>query len=79
MYFICFKSTYCQLYPGLHQTEGVGVVQSGEEKAPGTPYSSLPVPEGTYKKAGRGLFLKACSDTTQDNGFKLKRVDLDWI
>jgi len=28
------------------QAEGVGAVQPGEEKGPGWPYSSLPVPEG---------------------------------
>ncbi|KAK4815546.1 hypothetical protein QYF61_003638 [Mycteria americana] len=48
------------------------VVQPGEEKAPGRPYSSLPVPEGAYKKAGEGLFTRACSDRTWGNGFKLK-------
>lgn len=26
----------------------------------------------TYKKAGEGLFTKACSDRTRDNVFKLK-------
>ncbi|GAB0192364.1 hypothetical protein GRJ2_001701700 [Grus japonensis] len=29
------------------------------EKAPGRPYSSLLVPEGSYKKAGEGLFTRA--------------------
>ncbi|GAB0178307.1 hypothetical protein GRJ2_000296000 [Grus japonensis] len=47
-------------------------VQPGEEKAPGRPYSSLPIPEGAYRKAGEGLFTRACSDRTSDNGLKLK-------
>ena len=48
------------------------VVQPGEEKAPGRPYSSLPVPEGAYRKAGGGLFTRAWSDRTRGNDFKLK-------
>jgi len=50
----------------------VGVVQPEEEKAVGRPYSSLPVPEGAYKRAGEGLFTRACSDRTRGSGFKLK-------
>jgi len=38
--------------------ERVGVAQPGEEKALGRPYSSLPVPEGAYKKAGEGVFTR---------------------
>ncbi|KAK4829070.1 hypothetical protein QYF61_002014 [Mycteria americana] len=29
-------------------------------------------PKGAYKKAGQGLFTRACSDRTRGNGFKLK-------
>jgi len=36
------------------------------------PYSTLPVPEGAYKKAGEGLLTRTCSDMTRGNGFKLK-------
>ncbi|GAB0176015.1 hypothetical protein GRJ2_000066700 [Grus japonensis] len=50
----------------------VGVVQPGEEKALGTPYSSLPVSKGAYRKDGEGLFMRECSDRTRGNGFKLK-------
>ncbi|GAB0188945.1 hypothetical protein GRJ2_001359800 [Grus japonensis] len=35
-------------------------------------YSSLPVPEGAYRKDGEGLFIRECSDRTRGNGFKLK-------
>ena len=33
-----------------------GGLQPGKEKAPGVPYSGLPVSEGAYSKAGEGLF-----------------------
>ncbi|GAB0186583.1 hypothetical protein GRJ2_001123600 [Grus japonensis] len=42
------------------------------EKALGRSYRSLPVPEGAYRKAGEGLFTRACSDRTRGNRFKLK-------
>jgi len=42
------------------------------ETVPGRPYCSLPVPEAVYKKAGEGLFTRACRDRTRGNGFKLK-------
>jgi len=35
-------------------------------------YSSLPVPEGTCKKAGEALLTRAWSERTRGNGFKLK-------
>jgi len=28
--------------------------------------------KGAYKRAGEGLFIRACSDRTRGNGFKLK-------
>jgi len=33
--------------------EGAGLVQPGEEKAPGSPHCSLPVPEGADKQEGK--------------------------
>jgi len=41
-------------------------------KDPGTPYSSLPVPEGGLKESGVGLLTSVCSDRIRGNGFKLK-------
>ena len=52
--------------------ERAGAFQPGEEKAPRRPYSGLPVPEGSYRKAGEGLFMRAGSDRTRGNGFKLE-------
>ena len=54
------------------QAERVGAVQPGAEKAPRRLYCSLPVPKGIYKRAGEGLFTRACSDRMWGNGFKLK-------
>ena len=34
------------------KAERVGAVHPGEEKAPGRPYSRLPVVKGAYKEAG---------------------------
>jgi len=30
-----------------------------------------------YRKAGEGLFVRACSNWTRINGFKLEGVDLE--
>ncbi|GAB0204140.1 mitochondrial enolase superfamily member 1 [Grus japonensis] len=35
--------------------------------------------KAAYRKAGEGLFTRACSDGTRGNGFKLKRLYLDQI
>jgi len=35
------------------------------------------LPEGAYRKDGEGLFIRACSNRTRGNGFKLKEVGLD--
>ena len=45
-------------------------------------YCSLPVPEGACKKAGEGLFTRACKHVVIGHGVMAlysKRVDLDWI
>ena len=49
------------------------ISSSAEEKAPRRPWSGLPVPEGPYRKAGEGLFIRAGSDRTRGNGFKLEK------
>ena len=33
------------------------------------------MPGGAYKKAGEGLFIRACSNSLRGNGFKLKEID----
>jgi len=48
------------------------VVQPGEKKPPGRPYSSLLYLKGAYKRDGEILFTRAWSDRTSSNGFKLK-------
>lgn len=60
------------------KTERVGVVYPEEEKALGRPYSTRLVLEGSYKRAGEGLFIRDYSDTW-NNSFKLKesRLRLD--
>jgi len=50
----------------------LGLFSPVKEKAAGRPYRSLPVSEGAYKKAGEGLFTRACRDSTRVNGFELK-------
>jgi len=52
--------------------ERVEVVQPGDEKAVGTPYSSLSVLKRACRKDRGNLFTKACCDRTRSNGFKLR-------
>jgi len=54
------------------KAEGFEAVQLGEVKALGRPYCSLSVPKGACKKAGEGLFTRACGDRTWGNDFKMK-------
>ncbi|KAJ7405313.1 hypothetical protein BTVI_69528 [Pitangus sulphuratus] len=51
----------------------VGFVQPGEEKEI---LQHLLICEGGYRKAGEGLFTRACSDRIWGNGFKLKEPSL---
>jgi len=44
------------------QAERVETLQPEEDKMPEGPYSGLPVPEGVYRKAGEGLFMRTLSD-----------------
>ena len=46
------------------QAERAGAVQHTGQKAPGALYSPL-VPEGAYRKAEEGLFIRACHDRTR--------------
>jgi len=46
------------------------LMESSEKQ--GRHYSSLPVPEGAYRKDGENIFSRACSDRTRSNGFKLR-------
>jgi len=55
------------------QTERVGAIQPGEEKAAGRPYHSLPVPGEACKKVGERLLTRACSDRTRGKRFETER------
>ena len=48
-----------------------GAVQPREEKAPGWPYSSLPVPEGAYRKDGEGLFTRENFSKVKEGRFRI--------
>ena len=54
------------------QAEGAGAFQPKEKRALRRLYSSLQGPEGTYRKAGVGLFIRAGSNKMRKNGFKLE-------
>jgi len=47
-------------------------VQSSRET-----YKAIQYLKGAYRKAGEGLFIRACSDRMRGNGVELKRAVLD--
>ncbi|PKU32479.1 hypothetical protein llap_17218 [Limosa lapponica baueri] len=51
----------------------VGVVQPGEEKVLGRPYSSLLVAEGGYRRAGEGLLVRECSNRMREHDTDMKQ------
>jgi len=53
------------------QDERSGALQPGE-KVPGQPCSSLPRPEGAYTKSGEELLVRAHSNRTIGDRFKLE-------
>lgn len=58
--------------PLWRQTEEVGSVHPGEEKAVWRPHSNLQVSEGSYKDVREEHFVRNCSGRTRSNGYKLK-------
>jgi len=55
------------------KAETAGAVQPGEEKTLGRPYSIIPLPEGTYKKAGEGLFTRGKGFRLAEGRFRLDK------
>lgn len=50
----------------------LGVFQSREEKAPGTPWSTLQYIKGAYKRAGKEFFPEECTDRMRGHSLQLK-------
>ncbi|PKU41170.1 hypothetical protein llap_8522 [Limosa lapponica baueri] len=58
----------------------VGVVQPGEEKALGRPYTGLSVHKGGYRRDGEGFLIREWSARTRGNDFELKELAFgSWI
>lgn len=55
----------------LHTKERVGTLQPREGKAPGGLNSGLSIPEESLQESLGGTFIRAGSDRTRRNGFKL--------
>ncbi|XP_059699430.1 protein cornichon homolog 3 [Haemorhous mexicanus] len=56
------------------KAERIGIVQPGEEKAPGTPYSTFQYWNGAYKRAGEGIFTR---NRARRNGFEQRIIAFD--
>ena len=54
------------------QAERVGAPQPGQEKTPQALIAAFQYLKVAYRKAGERLFMRACSDRTRGNGFKLE-------
>jgi len=74
-----FVNQDCFTISGKKFLERVGVVRSGEGKAPRRPYCGHQYLKGACKKDGERLFSRICCDKTRENGFKVKegRFNLD--
>jgi len=72
--------------PGVSPVSSSGVLSTGKtwscysrsrgghksDQRAGAPLAAIQYLKRAYKKAGEGLFTRACSDRTRDNGFKVK-------
>ena len=55
----------------------VGLFSLERRKLQGDFTAAFQYLKGAYRKAGKGLFTRVCSNRTRGNGFKTGRVNLD--